>query len=167
MKYLKLLIILSVPFLFSCEDDEAANPSIVGEWALSSLEYSTYSKTTAYGITLELEGEGLGYDMDTQINFTTDPNEFTTSGEYSVELTYGFQGQTATEKIEDIPFVAEGTWEVKDNVVTMTVDGETEEMTVTSLTESEIILHYVATKVISRPGEVVEASVDAIFTFTR
>ncbi len=162
-----LLFIVSSFFLVSCEDEEGTNPLVVGEWDLSALDYTYTTTSTAFGITISLTGTGTGFDMNSSINFTSDPNEFNTSGTYSVELTYDTDTQSFTQNVENVPFDVNGTWELDGDNVILTVDGESTVMNVISVAENEIVLGYRETDTYTENGATVEAEIDAEFTFTR
>ena len=56
------LLLLVTTLFFSCSDDDEVTPTsdIVGEWTLVSLEYSGISSTEYYGQTYELSYKGTG-----------------------------------------------------------------------------------------------------------
>ncbi|MCR9250209.1 MAG: hypothetical protein NXI20_07270 [bacterium] len=165
-KLLYSLFILSAFVFVSCDDEEGAS-SVVGEWQLSDLDYTYTTTTSFFGIELTLVGTGTGYDMNSTINFTDNPNEFTGSGNYSVELTYNVEGQTYTENVENAPFDVDGTWELDGDNLILVANGETSVLTVVSYSEKEVVLSQKETQTFTEDGAEVTAEIDAEFIFTR
>lgn len=116
MKLTKLFIaILFIGTIFSCSNDEneenneGNTDNIVGEWTLESIDYDTTS--TVSGITTT--GVGEAYDISGGINFTENPNEFTSDAQYSIHLTATTLGQDSTYDIPNLQALDQtGVWSV-------------------------------------------------------
>jgi len=175
MKFSKLLFIALAVTLFSaCNDDEDA-PSIseellVGDWELTDLDYSGTSVLTVpgldEGVTTTFEGTGLNLNLD--LTFTTDPNEFITQGDYGVRLVTVIEGQEIVNELENADFINDGTWTRNGNTLTVTSTlGGTQDATIISVDENNFTLGYNFQQTVTELGVTNTTVVNGVYIFSR
>jgi hypothetical protein len=130
-----LLIVFSLFSLSSCTKEESytpnpsfANPNytpnsssnLVGAWKLVSLDYAGTS--TNGGASSQFSAVGKSYTY--VITFSENPNNYVTTGGYTVALTTELGGISFTQDITLTDYASSGTWQLKGDTLT-TVDGTT------------------------------------------
>lgn len=144
MKAIKILFIaLLATSIVSCEsDDDAAadtSASILGIWNGVDVDYSGTTTTNADGFPpIEADFIGETTDVDFTLDFTEDPNEVTSDGSYTIELTTTILGETTTDT-QNIEFLQDGTWSRSGDILTITSEGVSQDYTIEELTESTLI----------------------------
>ncbi|MEL7005708.1 MAG: lipocalin family protein [Bacteroidota bacterium] len=175
MKFSKLFFILLAVTIFSaCSDDEDA-PNIsedllVGDWELTDLDYSGTSVLTVpglgEGITSTFEGTGLNLNLD--LTFTTDPNEFITQGDYGVRLVTTIEGQEVVNELENADFINNGTWTRDGNILTVTSTlGGPQEATIISVDQNSFTLGYDFEETVTELGVTNTTVVNGVYIFSR
>ena len=173
MHYFKnalLLCALSMFAFASCsgDDDGPAGVGLVGTWKVTTIDYAGTSTTNSGGTTFTSDFTGTGYDMDLTISFEENPNEYTTSGDYSIEVQSTLNGQTFTYNWTNQGFVGAGDWERSGDVITVTTDtGETTTLTVVSETSTELVLAYDEMRTDTQQGVTAVYDVQGTYTFER
>ncbi len=131
MKKLILLLAIATFAFTSCKDDEKENPApqvtIEGTWKANFLSYFRYNQT----------------NMDTVATST-----FPLSG--ALVPTFTFKSDGSFTGIDEGDSFS-GTYMYNNNKLTLNSGGDTEEITVQSLTENELVL--VETNVYTNNGE--------------
>jgi len=183
IKNLFMLVFISA-VTFSCNTDDDSSQSttgdLVGTWELSSLDYSGSSATTFDDETTEFDFTGVGSNIDYELTFEENPNNFEAVGGYDIDLTIAFMGQstTQTESIEDA--VSIGTWDRDGNTLTFdgvlvslgdmaptTTDATTNEITISELTANTLVLTQDVSQVQSENGFEIDISISTELVFTR
>ena len=133
MRNFKLLFLsLFLSFAVSCsssddntqeqEQEQENNPSIVGTWKIINMETLINSTTTTpQGNTSESTSNGDASNLNVFVTFTENPNNSTSTGTYSLELTtdYG-NGQIVTQTFDDLTFNNfVGEWDLSENQLTI------------------------------------------------
>ncbi len=173
MKALKLILLAVITITFSaCSNDDDSNnntseDSILGTWNGTSVMYTGTSEVTANGITITSNFEGVGYDYNFTVTFNENPNEVTSEGSYSIELTTTVQGQTITQNIENLNFSEVGEWELNNDELTVTNNGEASTATIVELSETSLILNVVDVEMINQGGATSTVTTDSTFEFMR
>lgn len=132
------LLVLVALFNSACNNDgNAAANNIAGNWNLTNLYYTGTTSTTIPGlppITASFVGEGQNYNAT--LTFTESPNEFTSTGDYDVQLTTTVTGNPVPQvtTVQNQNFLSQGTWTISGNQITLTAD--TGEVSTANLTFS-------------------------------
>jgi len=144
MKPIKILLIACVLCLWSCSSDDDSNGSdetinIVGTWSAVSVEFDTTSVVEINGQGGAVVCNGEGFDIDTQISFTEDPNQFVTEGDFSVlnDCTPG--GESV---LEDVEALGSGTWSLEGDLLILIEGEETIEANLDQISEDQISLSF-------------------------
>lgn len=90
MRFTKLLLFLALPLMMLSCSKEDENPVfdeslLVGDWQISSLDYSGTATTTMDGFSSTATYTGKGVEMDMIVRFLQDPNSVVSDGEYGIE----------------------------------------------------------------------------------
>lgn len=147
----KLALIFSISlFLFSCSEDDATpidvnaqEQDLVGTWNLIE-ESQDGSVSTEQGIKVGTI-TSVGKDMDAQIVFTANPNNFTGSGGYTDVVNVSVVGQTIDEEeviisINDL--INQGTWSINQGVLTLTQNSVEQTVNITELTTTSLKIEF-------------------------
>ncbi len=172
MKILKFLFLATfISFFFSCSDDNNVDPSnaLVGAWTVSEISYTGNTSTVVPGnppVAGTFTGEG--FDMDLKIDFENDPNNYTTSGNYSINLETTVNGQTYPSVWNNQEFQGSGTWSRSGDVMTFTsADSQTSEAQIIEETDSKLKFTQTYNNSQTQNGATVTHQVDATFTFVK
>lgn len=164
-------------------DDDGGNDtsaSLVGTWAVTSLEYEGSTSFDFLGETVNTDFNGVGQNFDLDITFTENPNEYTTEGSYDVVLDFTVNGMTETETTSVDNLEGEGTWERNGNI--LLIDGsiididvdvpladtmEMGESTILELTETTLRLGQEVTQEVTQEGITVSVNFISETVLTR
>ena len=139
MKNLNLLFITLVLVLTSCSSDDSNNDSsddssteisggIAGTWQMVDYIYNGETTFTFEGQTLSNDFIGEAYDIDQAITFEENPNIIKSEGGFNLKVTTTVLGQTSTENVTDLEPISGGAWEVINDELIITTDGEVSKM---------------------------------------
>ncbi|WP_020527190.1 lipocalin family protein [Flexithrix dorotheae] len=172
MKSIKFLIFaLIASVLFSCSEDEPATPDqgmIVGAWKMSSVDYSGTSTTVFNGQSTKINFTGEGKNLNNEINFSENPNEFSVSGTYDVVLKMDMGGNEMISEQNGLSFVNSGDWEIDGNKLYITDDvSAIQEATIKELSENKLVLLWTLKQESDQFGVKTIMEGDGTFTFTR
>lgn len=142
--------------LTACEKDnklEVNNDNIAGEWNMTGFSYSGMSTTVAGGETSASSVAGTGRDINFMISFKAN-GTYTSSGNYTVDLSYEFGGQTFTQPYIVSDFLKSGTYELMDQEMTITrdEDGEISIATIRELSSEVLIFELQQTETSTGQG---------------
>ena len=172
MKIFKFLFV-SILFITvtACGDDDDAVPEdtsgdLIGTWQMTDLDYSGTSSSEFMGIPLNQTFTGFAKDIDYSITFTENPNEFEGNGGYTIELTTTTGGQSATID-ETVSGEANGTWELNGMNLTITANGQTEDLDISVLNENTLTFTSEVTETIDVNGITSTTNVTVTSSFTR
>ncbi|MCB4800065.1 hypothetical protein [Neotamlana laminarinivorans] len=146
------LLFLFTALVFACSGSDDSNTNdvevnlLLGTWIGEDVEYSGTTSFDYFGTTFETPFTGEAYDVDYTLTFTENPNEFTSEGSYSLEVTTNFLGETITENSEDLEFMGSGLWSQDGNQLITTESGVTTIFTIEELTETSLILSNTQTE---------------------
>jgi hypothetical protein len=170
-KFLFWPVLLAMVFSFvacSEDDNDPSSNELVGIWQMESLDYSGTSTTTIAGQSSTLDYVGEAYDIDLSITFGEDPNEYKTSGGYTIRLTYELGGQTIEENVPVEGFLDNGTWE--QNGSTLNVingNGDPSEATIVSVDANSLVISSAEMETTTEQGVTTTIDVESIITFSR
>ena len=172
MKFLKLIFFTTlISLTFSCSSDDdnqpANNGNIVGVWKGTAVDYSGTTTTTAQGQSVTATYVGEAYDIDYTLTFTDNPKKVVSAGNYSIELTTTVYGQTTTQNIEGLEFLSSGDWSINGNILTITVDNQTDDTTIVELTNSTLVLKGVHTESTNQGGVTSNSTTETTLKFRR
>ena len=175
MKIAKLLLIAVLVTTFvSCNNDDDNNPPpqnnadlILGNWTGTGVDYSGTTVTEFLGQTITADFVGESFDHNYTLEVTENPNELTSGGTYSIELTTTIEGQSVTETVTGLTFLETGTWSIDGDQITVTANGETNTATIEELTETTLRISATQTEDLSQQGATITTTVTAVGTYTR
>lgn len=169
MNFLRLpAIILLCLFLTCCSEDDEPDSSadaLLGTWSLTGLEYSGSSSTPGPSGVLTTNFTGEGYDMDLTVEFSANPNTFTTAGDYGIRLEVEILGQSNTLELPNQSFFNGGSWSREDDKLTLTLqDNVEQEATILELNESTMRMSVDVSGMVVSVGTIDEMEGTFIFT---
>ena len=170
MKITKFFLLSLAVIFLSCSEDEDVKPTIegmVGQWAITALDYKGTTTTTAQGTSIKAGFTGTGKNMDLITTFGASPNTVTSEGSYTIVLKTTYMGQSMTEEYETDETVTDGTWDLNGNTLTVTNDFGTETATVLEQTSTTLKLKAEVSESESDQGITVSTKIEAIYTFTK
>ena len=171
MKTSKLLL-LGILFLSlaACKKDEENNSStLVGSWNVTGIDYSGTTTTVDPNVgTISGTFTGLGKNLSLEIHFSENPNDYTTSGTYDIDLTTMVQGQTYNTTWTSGDFIDDGTWELDGSTLRVTNgNGDVSEATIIEVNNSTLILEWMFSQVETNGSTVITSDVAGTYTFQR
>ncbi len=98
---------------------------------------SSYDSLGTY-VTKPYSFHGIAYD--TRTNFTENPNEFTSTGSYTFELTTEFSGPQEIDTITIHASSGTGEWSIDGDILTQIFAGDTSELVLLEFTNSKMRL---------------------------
>lgn len=150
---MKKISILFLSFLFvfaSCSKDDDNTPNqvdstidITGSWELTGMEYEGESSQTVQGQTITMDYVGVARDIDAQVVFTENPNEVTSTGSYTIDLTMNYLGQTITQDyfLDFSDYITSASsWSIDGNEMTFESEGEVQTAEIVTLTQNMMVL---------------------------
>lgn len=156
---------------FSCSEEEILPTvdDVIGEWQVTSLEYSGKSTTKFLEQSYSIPFNGVGENVDMDFTFTGSPQEFTTFGSYDINLQYEFNGTTVTQEFDGFEFlVPSGEWTLNGKELTLTsTDYEPQKTTVISFNEENLVLQATQITAISEMGVESTYEVTLLFSLKR
>lgn len=170
MKITKLFLLSLAVIFLSCNEDEDIKPTsegMVGQWAITALDYKGTTTTTAQGTSIKADFTGTGKNMDLITTFGASPNTVTSEGSYTIVLKTTYMGQTMTDEYETDETVTDGTWTLNGKTLTVTNDFGTETATILEQTSTTLKLKAEVSETESDQGITVSTKVEAIYTFIK
>jgi len=174
MKIFKLILFTAfISLTISCskDDDNPAQPTnngeIVGVWRGTAVDYTGNTTTSGQGQTITADYVGEAYDIDYTLTFAENPQEVTSDGSYSIELTTTIYGQSTTQNVEGLEFLSSGDWTMNGNTLSITVDNETDDAEIIELTDNRLVLKAVETQTSSQGGFTVTSTTEVILSFSK
>ncbi len=169
-KFIFLAIFIST-FVACNSDDNATTPenSIVGEWTVTEIFYEGNTTTSVQG-QQPVSGTftGTGFDMDLKIDFAADPNDYTTSGNYSINLETIFAGQTFPSTWVNNEFQGSGSWTKDGSIMVFTSEaGEVSEAEIMEETSTLLMFKQNYNNVDVQNGATITHNIEATFTFEK
>jgi hypothetical protein len=170
MKITKLLLLSLAVIFLSCSEDEDPIPTsegMVGDWAITELDYKGTTTTTAQGVSIKADFTGTGKDMDLITTFNSNPNTVTSEGSYTIVLKTTSMGQSTTDEYEMDETVTDGTWTLNGKTLTVTSDFGPQTATILEQTSTTLKLKAEVSENQSDQGITVSSKIEAIYTFTK
>lgn len=174
MKLLKIAALcFCVVFIQSCGEDESIEPfesaDLVGTWNMTDFDTSGTISYTIEGVPIPVQIDGTGKDIDAFVEFTEDPNQFTSSGSYTIVLTTsgtGFAPEISETTVDQL--FSNGAWSLGQSKLVLSTVGEaSQDLEVLTLTESELTLQFEETIDEVVDGVNAEGSIKFIFSFSK
>ena len=170
MNFLRLsaIALLCLFFTACSDDDEDTNISgdaFLGIWSLTELEYKGSSSTSTPSGPVTTNYTGEGFDMDLTVEFSENPNTFTSEGDYGIKLNVETMGESSTAELANLNLLGNGSWKRDNNKVTFTQEGSVaEEATILELSDSTLTMSFDVSGLIPLG---VNVDVDGTFSFTK
>mgnify|MGYP001069225898 CR=1 FL=1 len=168
-----LIIILGVVIL-GCdnEDDNTAEQSnnqnqLIGNWVAQDMTFSGNPTLTIQGVSLPADVNGEPYDIDLSLEFTENPNEYTTDGTFSVEVTVSALGFSETDNLENLSIIPDGIWEINNQTITFSSIQESLDLKITELTLDTLTLSGVIEDTVDLEGTSNDVAIDVVFEFIK
>ncbi|HUR30007.1 MAG TPA: lipocalin family protein, partial [Saprospiraceae bacterium] len=117
--------------------DENDASDIVGEWNLTNI-HSENGYSILFGDTSNYEFHGTAYNIET--TFTENPNQFSSTGDYTFEVTTSTFGIPLTQTQTVSAFPGTGTWSINGDTLTQVFSGATTEIKILELNNSKMRL---------------------------
>ena len=156
-------------FLASCsDDDEADSPpdALEGTWSLTELTYKGSNSIPGPAGIITTNYNGEGFDMDLTVEFSANPNTFTSRGNYGIALNVESLGGSSTIELPSQSFFGSGNWTRDNDKLTITMEGEVEQQaTILELNESTLRIAFDVSDMVVSLGAIDE--LDGTFVFTR
>ncbi|MBL0744218.1 DUF5004 domain-containing protein [Chryseolinea lacunae] len=143
MKTTKHLAIVLATILFSCSKDNDPTPTvedITGSWAATAIDYT--GTTTVAGSPFKTDFTGKGKDMDLTVTLNKNPATFSSSGDYTIALTSVVLGQSTTQDYPFQGFLANGTWTLDGNTLTVTSAQGVQHATIVEQTATTLKINW-------------------------
>ena len=162
MKVLKFVSVFCLTILFiSCSSDDsspidtnAQADDLTAIWNLNEITQEGTITTDVQGVPVQSTFTSFGKDINAQVEFKQNPNNFTSSGSYTSVVTISLLGQSNTQEVS-VPiddFLNQGTWSLNNGVMTISQNGETVEANVIELTNTSLKLELEDERVIVEQG---------------
>lgn len=167
---IKSLLLGLTILIFSCSKENETpydESMVVGNWQLTSIDYSGTSTTSILGIKAVTNFTGKGIDMDFKVGFVDDPNEYISMGDYNIELTTELAGQITTEIYKISDFMMPGTWSLKGDKLIIENLEDTQEAIIKELKSSVMVLVSKYENTTSQTGFTLTQKVTSTFKFER
>ncbi|NOY49218.1 MAG: hypothetical protein GXO88_01415 [Chlorobi bacterium] len=146
LKNVLLLMVLVLTIISCKKDNNNAEPStsnLVGTWNCTSVNYTGTSVTEVLGQSITTDYTGEGYDVDFTYTFSENPNLATSEGSFGIKLTSTILGQSTVQNIPGNSFNYTGNWSLAGDKITITYEGESQEATIVSLTDTNLVLNII------------------------
>ncbi|WP_299761816.1 lipocalin family protein [uncultured Dokdonia sp.] len=178
-----MALFLIISLVGCSSDDEGGNEtsaSLVGTWAVTSLDYEGTTSFDFLGETVNTSFDGVGQNLDLNFTFTENPNEYTSEGSYDIVLDFTVNGMSETETTSIDNLQQEGTWERNGNI--LSIDGEIidldidipvgdtmgmSDLTILELTDTTLRLGQEVNEEVTQEGITVSVSVSSVIVFAR
>lgn len=168
MYFLFAVVALGIVFNGCKKDDEASPGSIPGTWKMTDLHADNgVSTTTLLGQEISYTYSFHGKDYNTFTTFTENPNEFTSTGSYTIVTTINFQGQMSTTETPADVFSGTGTWTISGNTLTQGFAGASADFEILELSDSKLRLKQDQDVTFDDNGSVVHNTATIYSTFEK
>jgi hypothetical protein len=160
--------------------DAAAATSLLGEWQMTSLEFTGSATQTIAGLgTVNHTFEGEAYDINVTSTFTETPNRMLNEGVYSMHLIFHFVLDssppiTINQDQTNIDDNLDYTWSIDGDQLTILPDGGiASTYTILELTDhslkinGDIIMNFALPNGSGGVGATQDITVNQIVTYTR
>ena len=145
-KFKKSLTLICLTLLFlSCSEDDPIGVNtlenqLVGTWKLTEITQEGTTTTDLQGVPITSDFTSEGKNINAQVTFTQNPNNFTSSGNYTSVVTITFLGQGTTQEIpvQIDDFLNQGTWSINGSELTITQNSEAQTAIITEITDTTL-----------------------------
>ena len=155
---------------FSCSKEDVTpidQKLLIGDWNVTAIKYTGTSTTSYSGVSYTAKFTGTGIDMDYMVSFTENPNNFMSSGTYSIELVTEVMGDKTTQVVTMPDLILPGTWSVKGDKLIVEAQGEIQEGTINKLNATQMILTSHLKNTTTQSGMAVSSDIVIVYTFEK
>jgi len=167
--FLFALITLTI----SCDTTECGcsipSERIVGHWNGTAIDINGTTQVALPGfpISVPVTIIGEGYNLNFTYTLAENPDEATSEGSYSMEITATTVGQSFTENQENIEFDFSGPWSQDNDLLTMTVNGQEVIATILELTATTLIIEFSTEQMVTYDGQDIIINAITTISFSR
>jgi len=146
----QIVLVLLTFFLISCSSEDstpidinAQEDDLVGAWALTSVTQDGEVSTEVQGITVKGDITSAGKDIDAQIVFTANPNNYSSTGGYTDVINISVIGLSFSEEevvISVGELLGQGSWSINQGILTLTQNTINQSVNITELTTTSLKL---------------------------
>lgn len=174
MKKLNSLYLLSLLLLLftACEEEdnnlEVNNDNLAGEWEMTGFTYGGRSTQEAGGETYRSNFAGNARDITFTVTFNAD-GTYTSSGSYTIDVTYAFGGQEFDQSLTIDDVLDSGTYTLNGDELSITrdQDGETSVASNVELSNDALMFELQQTQTSTGQGTSSTVIIDGDFLFRR
>lgn len=172
MKSLKFVLSLALCALclFSCsEEEDAVSPTgLVGSWKVTEISYEGSSTTEVQGFSSTANFTGTGTDLNLKTQFSEEPQNYTSTGSYNVQLKTEINGQTMESAWPSPPFLINGSWSIEgDKLLVVDSNGNEQEADIITLSNTTLKLGWNFAESMAQQGATVTYDVKGVYVFTK
>lgn len=147
MKTKFILFLALIATLSSCVNNDNVNnvnlseSDIAGVWNVTDVLQVGTATTNFFGQEIVSTFSNTGREFDFTYDFGLDPNTITANGSYISIISITVDGQTETEEamVSTVEGLNTGTWSINGNIMSVTADGETNEVAITEYTGNRMV----------------------------
>ena len=166
-KYLFVIVLIS-SFMSCSEDDLLTEQELIGTWLLKEANLEGNATFTQGTDVTTADFTGEGYDLDLKITINENPKDYIVEGDINVLVTYDFDGQTIELPIEEADFIDNGTWDITDDVLTVSNSTQVETANLGQLTETSMSLEWTYIEsVTTTTGSIIVHEVTGTYEFEK
>jgi hypothetical protein len=147
----KIIILFSATLLFiSCSTDDdgstvdpnAQAQNLIGTWLLAEITQDGTVSTDVQGLPVSGTITSFGKDIDAQIIFSENPDNYVTSGGYTDVITVNVLEQIFNEEqnISIADILGQGSWSLDQGILTLTQSSDVRAASVIELTTTSLKL---------------------------
>lgn len=125
------LFAFSTILIVSCNKDDDSVENLAGQWRMTDI-HTDNGLSTTNGITSTYTYHGTSYNTITTIS--ENPNEFSSTGSYDVEITSITLGFPIVQEYTVDAIPGTGTWSIENNIFTQVINGTTTDSEILELT---------------------------------
>ncbi len=160
MKRKLVLVFAFISILTSCTSNEdlginITEDDLVGVWNFTSFTLDGSASYTVNGITYDIETSSYAKDLDYTVNFTKNPNEFSSAGSYTTVTTVRVSGEPDSVeeyRVDSLEGLDSGNWSLDGNTFKSINNGQETIAEIVEFTGSKLKLKLVLDELESISG---------------
>lgn len=169
-RILRNIAILLLITTIGCSNDDGStdtSASIVGTWAATNVNVAgqVSSEFNNQPFTAPIVASVTNNNF--RVTFEDNPQTFTSNGSLDIDGSVSFLGVTYEQDITGYNPVGAGTYEIGGNQLALTVEGETQIVSIERLTDTTLRLFLTTVEDITQDGQEFTAVINSQVTFSR
>lgn len=173
-KLKKIALVLTLLSLMACSNDAAVSndldlsANLTGTWDIEIYTYEGHRTHTLNDAVWFTEYQGIGWEMYFDMVITDDPNNFSISGPYLLDLYYTDENGDSWLYFDNRVMDESGTWIRNGNQLTMDFEGDVRLGFISELTEDRLTLVINSNRTVTEPDNtLVRTTRSDTYTFRR